>query len=65
MDRFGKNSSQSLRLRALVATFLAKAASLFAKAIKWLFVNLEQKQNVTRPGGLLFHKELPGQEKAA
>lgn len=49
----------------MVATFLAKAASLFAKAIKWLFVNLEQKQNVTRPGGLLFHKELPGQEKAA
>lgn len=48
MDRFGKNSSQSLRLRALIATFLAKATSLFAKAIKRFFVNLEQKQNISR-----------------
>lgn len=48
MDRAGKIQASRLRLRALVALFLTKAASLFAKARKRLFFDQEHKQNIYR-----------------
>lgn len=48
MDRAGKIQASRPRLRALVALFLTKAASLFAKARKRLFFDQEHKQNIYR-----------------